>query len=152
MEFTSSLLTTPELIASLSDAQKTVLAEAQAIVDPVARWNLLSTQLLTPKDNWQLHKELYDNNYANCEVAPAWIPSADASETNIGKMMRDRNFTTYDEFYKWSVTSPEEFWDAAIKEVGVAFDKPYDSVFELSKGVQHVEYLPNAHLNIATAW
>lgn len=152
MEFTTSLLTTPELIASLSETQKAVLSEAQSISDPVARWDLISKKLLSPKDDWQLHKELYDNNYANHEVAPAWIPSTDAAETNIGKMMRDRNFTNYDDFYKWSVNSPEEFWDSCIKELGVKFDTPYESVFELSRGVQHVEYLRGAKLNIATAW
>ena len=89
------------------------------------------------------------NRLAGRFLAPSH-PSA--PETNVGKMMKDKNFTEYNDFYDWSVASPEEFWDAAIKEVGVTFDKPYDRVFELSKGVQHVEYLPGAMLNIATSW
>ena len=153
MDFMSlSLVSSPELLDSLSQVQKDVLAQAQKITDPVARWDLISKKLLSPKDSWQLHKEIYENNYANCEVAPAWIPSPDAAETNIEKMMRDRNFTEYDEFYKWSVSNSEEFWDACIKELDIKFDTPYNSVFELSKGVQHVEYLPGAKLNIASAW
>jgi hypothetical protein len=156
MEFTSTtsskLVTTPELFEALTSAQKEVLQQAEALSDACARWNLLSTKLLTPKDSWQLHKELYDNNYANCEIAPTWFPSPDAPETNIGKMMRDRNMTEYNDFYKWSITSNEEFWDACIKEIGITFDTPYERVFELSRGVQHVEYLPGAKLNIATSW
>lgn len=156
MEFANSatckLISSPELLEALSASQKAVLQEAEALSDPCARWNLLSTKLLSPKDSWQLHKELYDNNYVNCDVAPTWFPSPSAPETNVGKMIRERNFTEYNDFYNWSVASPEEFWDACIKEVGVTFDKDYERVFELSKGVQHVSYLPGAMLNIATSW
>eukprot|EP00428_Durinskia_dybowskii_P071839 CAMPEP_0170407468 /NCGR_PEP_ID=MMETSP0117_2-20130122/28262_1 /TAXON_ID=400756 /ORGANISM="Durinskia baltica, Strain CSIRO CS-38" /LENGTH=721 /DNA_ID=CAMNT_0010664715 /DNA_START=17 /DNA_END=2182 /DNA_ORIENTATION=- len=146
-----TLITTPGLADSLSKSQKEILQQAENMTNPYERWNLVSTKLLTPQDSWQLHKEIYDNNYVNCEVAPTWFPSPSAPETNVGKMMKDKNFTEYNDFYDWSVASPEEFWDAAIKEVGVTFDKPYDRVFELSKGVQHVEYLPGAMLNIATS-
>jgi hypothetical protein len=149
---TRKLVTTPELFDTLSPHQKDVLQEAERLTDPCARWNLIANKLLTTKDSWQLHKELYDNNYVNCDVAPTWFPSPSAAETNVGKMMRERNFTEYNDFYNWSVASPEEFWDACIKEVGVTFDKHYDTVFELSKGVQHVQYLPGAKLNIATSW
>ena len=146
------VLSSPDLCDGLSDAQKAVLQQAQALSDPVARWDIISKRLLTPKDNWQLHKELYESNYKNCEVAPAWIPSSDAAETNIGKMMRERSITDYNQFYQWSINSSEEFWDACIKEIDIKFDAPYTSVFEMSRGVKHIEYLPGAKMNIATSW
>lgn len=160
MEFTNQsnsvtcckLVSSPELLDGLSASQKDILAEAEKLSDPNARWNLLSKKMLTPRDSWLLHKELYDNNYVNCDVAPAWFPCPSASETNVGKMMRDRNLTDYDEFYKWSINSSEEFWDACIKEIGITFDTPYNTVFEMSKGVTGIEYLPGARLNIATSW
>lgn len=147
-----TLVTSPELLEGLSSEQKAVLAQAEDISDPCARWDLVAKKLLTPRDNWNLHKEIYENNYAGCEIAPAWIPSPSAPETNIAKMMKDRNMTHYDEFYQWSINSSEDFWDACIKELGVVFDTPYSSVFELSKGVTGIEYLPGAKLNIATSW
>lgn len=136
---------------SLSDAQKAVLQQAQSIEDPVSRWRVISKQLLTPRDNWSLHKELYDINYKNATIAPAWIPSSEDPESNIAKMMRDRGIESYDAFYQWSIDSPEEFWDACIKETEIVFDALYTSVFDLSRGEAHVKYLPNARLNIAAS-
>jgi hypothetical protein len=149
MEFVFS---SEDLTATLSDLQKQALRDAEMIQDPVERWNVISKRVLTPKVSWLLHKELYEANYKGQEVAPAWIPSNEAPETNIAKMMKDNNFQTYEEFYNWSINSSEEFWNACIKELAIKFDEPYTTVFDMSRGVQHIEYLPNAKLNIASAW
>lgn len=66
--------------------------------------------------------------------------------------MEIKNLSTYEEFYDWSITCPEEFWDLCIKETGVVFEVPYTSVFDHSHpehGIRSVEYLPGAKLNIA---
>jgi acetyl-CoA synthetase len=66
--------------------------------------------------------------------------------------MELKGFNTYEDFYNWSITSPEEFWDLCIKETGVVFDVPYTTVFDHSHpehGIRSVEYLPGAKLNIA---
>jgi acetyl-CoA synthetase len=108
---------------------------------------------LTPETPWEIHRELYEKNYGDLDVRPAWFPDeAHLSETNIGRLMEMKNIDAYEDFYNWSITCPEEFWDLCIKETGVVFDVPYTTVFDHSHpehGIRSVEYLPGAKLNIA---
>ena len=154
MEFLSGGLLSESLCDYLSEAQQTSLVAAQAIADPLKRWDAISKTVLTPSLPWEVHKTLYENNYKNCAVAPAWLPNkAEASHTNVGRMMEAKGFTEYVDFYNWSIHSPEEFWDTCIKELGIVFDAPYRSVFEDHPvdGVKSVAYIPGSRLNIVSS-
>jgi acetyl-CoA synthetase len=98
---------------------------------------------------------LYENNYGHLDVRPAWFPDeANLPNTNIGHLMELKNFATYKEFYEWSINSPEEFWDLCIRQIGVVFDVPYNSVFDHSHpehGIRSVEYLSGAKMNITSS-
>ncbi|CAE7483664.1 AAE17 [Symbiodinium microadriaticum] len=154
MEFVSSSLLPEALYDHLSEEQKISLASAQLVSDPLKRWSAITKTVLTPSLPWEVHKTLYENNYKECAVAPAWIPNtAEAAHTNIGRMMSANGFARYVDFYNWSVNSPEEFWDACIKELGVVFDVPYRAVFEdhPEHGVKSVDYIPGSKLNIVAS-
>jgi acetyl-CoA synthetase len=154
MEFVSSSLVPETLCDSLNATQKSALIAAQQITDPMERWSVISKTVLTPSLPWDMHRVLYENNYKGCVVAPAWIPNvSESAQTNIGRMMSAKGFDRYEDFYSWSINSPEEFWDTCIKEIQVVFDVPYRSVFEdhPDHGVKSVEYIPGSRLNIAAS-
>ena len=55
--------------------------------------------------------------------APAWWPDEGTTElANLTRVMAERGFSTYDEFYLWSVTETDEFWRFVIDQPGIEFD------------------------------
>ena len=51
-----------------------------------------------------------------------WKPSKISIEqSNIFKMMQEHGFENYDDFWKWSVTNKETFWEATIQNLGIEF-------------------------------
>lgn len=82
----------------------------------------------------------------------SWKPSeSDILKSNIAQIMRLQNISTYEEFWRWSVNSRSDFWDTTIKALKIPFKESYSQVFELDYGVEAVNWLPNAALNIVDA-
>lgn len=141
-------------LSGLSRRELRVLSDAESILDPEARWTLISTLLLTPDHDWDIHTTLYAENYAgSVGLAPAWLPTfSDSQMTNIGQIMASRGMSSYKDFYKWSITCKEEFWDACVKRVGISFAKSYSKVFGFPDSINQIKspvYFPGASLNIA---
>src|SRR5438270_4753395 len=64
-----------------------------------------------------------------------WEPSADVVERSRLKRFMDRHgIETFDELLKRADDDVEWFWDAAIKDIDVAFYKPYEKVVDVSRG------------------
>lgn len=149
-----NLLESP-LRDQLSESQQAVLAKAETVSNAVQRWTLISG-FLTPDDSFEIHKALYENNYSDHgEVCPAYVPhEGDICRTNIWKMMESLNIDCYQDFYKYSIANPEEFWHNCIQELKVPFRVPYSTVFDSTSsphGVKSVEYLRDAQFNIVDA-
>lgn len=146
-------LLSDELRATLTSSQQELLRKVEMIDNPYERWNIISKEILSPLVSWEIHRALYENNYGELDVRPAWFPETENRDnTNVGRLMGMKNMTNYEDFYNWSIDSPEEFWDLCIKETGAVFDIPYNSVFDHSHpehGIRSVEYLSGAKLNIA---
>lgn len=146
---------TPALADALTFQERELLSSIQQIEDPVERWHAIATTVLTPEHSWELHQQLYDANYVGSVVAPIWSPSeGDKLHSNVGKLMQERGFTKYEDFYQWSINQPEEFWHTCIQKVGVSLDSPYRVVFDTESsphGVKSVDYLAGASLNIASS-
>lgn len=142
----------------LTTSQQNLLAKAETVSDPVKRWSLIAA-LLTPSDSFDIHKILFHNNYKGLtgheEVCPAYIPNeSDIAKTNIGKMMSSLNIDCYQDFYRFSIEKPEEFWHACLQQLQVPFKVPYSRVFDTTSsphGVKSVDYLPGAQFNIVDA-
>src|SRR5437879_13119022 len=66
-----------------------------------------------------------------------WEPSREVVERSRLKRFMDRHgIETFDELLKRADDDIEWFWDAAIKDIDVAFYRQYHKVVDLSRGKQ----------------
>jgi acetyl-CoA synthetase len=63
-------------------------------------------------------------------------------------MMQKHHFSSYEDFWRWSVNNKEDFWAETIKNLGIQLHQPYFSVLDVSKGVEQPQWLNGAKLNI----
>ncbi len=81
-------------------------------------------------------------------MKPIWKPTKEIiTHSNIYKMMQKHQFVNYLDFWKWSVTNKEDFWQETIANLGIKLDKKYRKIYDLSKGVEQPKWLPDAKLN-----
>jgi acetyl-CoA synthetase len=60
-----------------------------------------------------------------------WSPAPDAVErANVTRFMRRHGIRDHDELVRRSSADTSWFWDAALKDLGVIWDRPYDKVQE----------------------
>ncbi len=82
-------------------------------------------------------------------MKPFWKPSKKTIEqSNIYKMMQQYGFNNYQDFWKWSITNKEVFWEATTQNLRIKQEKKFTSIVDISKGVENAEWLKNAKLNI----
>jgi len=117
-------------------------------------WRTVSKEILSPDVPFEVHLALYETVFSDWDESagprPAWSPTDDyVRSTNIGALMDELGIGTYADLHAWSTAKREEFWDLMIRKVGIRFHKPYESVADLSGGVESPEWLPGAELNIA---
>lgn len=80
---------------------------------------------------------------------PAWIPSKEIiANSNIYKMMLLHHFTSYGDFWKWSVEEKELFWEETVGNLGIRFSKKYTEIVNVSNGVEDAKWLFGAEMNI----
>jgi acetyl-CoA synthetase len=78
-----------------------------------------------------------------------WSPSpAQIEATNAARFMRTHGIKDYDELIRRSVADIEWFWDAALKDLGVSWYRPYTKVCDRSKGIEWTSWFLGAKLNI----
>ena len=84
-------------------------------------------------------------------------------DTNIEQIMKMKGFTSYLQFYNWSIdmNTCQEYWDICIRHrLNMQFQTPYTKVFDMSAtngddvndtlyGIKSVQYLSDAKFNIA---
>ncbi len=81
-----------------------------------------------------------------------WSPSREVVEnSNIFKSYRKLGFGTYEEFYRFSITEREKFWDFTVRQLGIVFDKPYQRVLDLSEGIEKPYWFKGARINIVAS-
>lgn len=79
----------------------------------------------------------------------SWTPSAETiSQSNIYKMMQKNGFDDYQKFREWSVKEKSEFWSQTVDNLNINLQKKYTSIFDISNGVEHTQWLKGAKLNI----
>jgi acetyl-CoA synthetase len=116
-------------------------------------WRRISTEILTPRDPFELHSLLYHavfRDWDDSQGPPsAWAPSAEYVEaTNIGSMMNELGIDSYRDFHAWSVAERERFWEMIIDRLGIRFEKRYGLVGDMSDA-ESPRWLVDAELNIA---
>ena len=116
-------------------------------------WCVLQ-QELSPSQSFDIHKKCYEKVYSGIDdVKPAWIPSKEGVEsTNIFKTMTKNGFSSYEEFYQWSIDSKscDDFWMQSAQSIEIDWEKEPSATFDLSDGgAAHVNYFPGGRLNIS---
>jgi len=115
-------------------------------------WRILHREL-SPSQPFDVHKKCYDEVYSGIDdIKPAWIPSKECLEnTNIFQMLRTKGFSSYEQFYEWSIgsKSQDEFWMESANRIMIDWETSPSAAFETGDDVAHVTYFPNGRLNIS---
>ncbi len=84
---------------------------------------------------------------------PAWFPSEnELQNSNIAKVIKDLGpglgFHNYQQLHRFSVEKYPQFWQKMIEILNIQFDKSYDTIVDLSEGIEKPKWLSGAKLNI----
>ena len=102
------------------------------------------------REQWTRFKEIFSDRDPSLPPPPAWVPGADrVSNSNLAAVMTTLEVENYDELHRWSVDHRAEFWDHAIKRLGISLARPASATIDLSNGPAQPVWLPGAELNIA---
>lgn len=79
-----------------------------------------------------------------------WAPTPEYVErANVTRFMRAHGIETYEELVARSVGDIEWFWDAVVKDLGIAFMDPYERVLDTSRGVEWATWFVGGKTNLA---
>ena len=80
----------------------------------------------------------------------AWRPTREVAErSNVGRFMRRHGIADYHELVRRSTGDVGWFWDAVVRDLGIEFDRPYDRVFDDSRGIAWTTWFPGGRVNVA---
>jgi acetyl-CoA synthetase len=75
----------------------------------------------------------------------AWWPDPRTKErSNLHTFIYELGLETYRDLHRYSVESRTAFWERVLRRLGIAFDRPPDSICDLTRGVRDPEWLPGA--------
>jgi len=78
-----------------------------------------------------------------------WVPPKEYIENaNITRFMKSHNIKDYDELIERSTQDIEWFWDAAVKDLGIDWFKPYGKTLDSSQGIEWTRWFCGGQLNI----
>jgi acetyl-CoA synthetase len=79
----------------------------------------------------------------------AWRPSAEYVErANVTRLMRAHGIADINELRRRSVDDVEWYWDAVVKDLGLEFSTPYESVLDLSRGAPWATWFTGGRVNL----
>jgi acetyl-CoA synthetase len=82
----------------------------------------------------------------------AWVPTPEAIEhANVTRFMRAHGAADIDELRARSVADVDWFWDAAIRDLGLPFTRPYSAVRDSSRGIEWTTWFTDGGFNAAAA-
>ncbi|MCV0372597.1 MAG: AMP-binding protein [Nitrosarchaeum sp.] len=78
-----------------------------------------------------------------------FIPSEEQiKSSNIFKFMQKHNATSLDNLSKKANENLEWFWQQVDKDIGLVWDKPYERILDMSKGIQWSQWFVGGQTNI----
>jgi acetyl-CoA synthetase len=79
----------------------------------------------------------------------AWNPNPEwISRSNLQAFMDEHGLPGLDALQERSVSRPEWFWDAVLKDLDIRFETPYSSVMDVSNGVEFPDWCVDGRMNI----
>ncbi len=77
-----------------------------------------------------------------------WWPTAhDLERSRLRRFMAAYGIDSLVELQQRSVSEPEWFWDAVVKDLDLAFFSPYDRVLDMSRGAAWPRWFPGGRYN-----
>ncbi|MDH4350843.1 MAG: AMP-dependent synthetase, partial [Gemmatimonadota bacterium] len=76
-------------------------------------------------------------------------PAALVADANVTRLMRRHGIPSVDALQARSVADPTWFWDAVVRDLGIAFVEPYHTVRDTSAGIPWTDWFVGGTLNIA---
>lgn len=81
-----------------------------------------------------------------------WEPTPEVIERSRLKKFMDRHgIAGLPGLLRRSTEDLEWFWDATVKDLGIRFQRPYDSVLDVSEGIEWARWFRGAEMNIAAS-
>lgn len=132
----------------LADRLKSV-----SIQNDADTWQALTAEVLTPDVPFAVHQLLYQRVYQQWIEqglpAPAWFPGEqEQAHSHLAEWLCDLNLSNIDELQAWSVQNREAFTRKLLDSLPISFQQPPNKIMDLSHGVEQVEWLTGAQLNI----
>lgn len=82
--------------------------------------------------------------------ALVWKTFAEMSRaSNIRRFMKEHGIATYKDLIRRSTSDIAWFWDAAIRDLGIEFFRPYKKTLNTSRGIQWATWFDGGRINIA---
>jgi len=79
-----------------------------------------------------------------------WSPSGELVESaNVTRLARSLGAADFHELHAISVAEPERFWPAVVDDLGLEFSRPWDAVFDGTRGPEWTTWFVGGRLNIA---
>jgi acetyl-CoA synthetase len=81
-----------------------------------------------------------------------WVPTPDYTNgANLTRFIEALGCRDEADLLDSANSDPEWFWDAAIRQLGIRFGKPYDKVMDTSKGLPWTEWCVGGTMNFTDA-
>ncbi|HKF17685.1 MAG TPA: AMP-binding protein [Candidatus Dormibacteraeota bacterium] len=81
-----------------------------------------------------------------------WEPTQDVIErSRLKRFMDGHGIDDVQELLQRSTSDLEWFWDATVKDLGIRFHHPYQSVVDLSDGIEWARWFRGAQMNIVAS-
>jgi len=78
-----------------------------------------------------------------------WKPTDEyIAKTNVKRFMNKHNIKTYSELIKRSTEDLNWFWNAVVEDLNIEWYKPYEKIYDDSKGIQWTKWFINGKTNI----
>ena len=94
--------------------------------------------------------KLADTNFH--ESAFTWVPSERQVEAaNVTRLARRLDCSDYDALHRVSIEEPDRFWRAVVADLDIPLSRDWDTVLDVSSGVEWATWFLGARLNVADA-
>jgi acetyl-CoA synthetase len=135
-------------------AEALALALSGWKLEAVPAWRrLIDERWLHPGVPFAVHQLVHERVFAGWDEGagprPAWVPDpAQAARTNLGQLLAEKGFTSYDEAHAWSVRDRAGFWEWALRRLDLKLRSPWNRVLDEGRGPEHPRWLPGARFNL----
>lgn len=116
-------------------------------------WQTLTAEVLTPELPFEVHRGLYQSLFQQRleqgKPAPAWFPGeAESRHSNLAEWLSDLNLNDMDALHQWSLQNRDDYTGKLIDALDIQFQTSPEQILDLSRGVEQIQWLPGAELNI----